>query len=282
MFTFEYISLAITYTSLIISLFLQIICFKRKIESWQTILLTISLLLLVVSISISPLFKNEETTIISTMCCMVFVGITTALDTLNNQIHSLPKKTTQTLILLASILGISIFVGFYIEQLNYVQYVVVGFLIITVAGSMILMRMTKPVKKYQHRNKANRIFAIVFLILVPIYLIVHYSFEQAYEQFQFGFLLYFAFTALAISKIYDDLQRLSLINISVEPKKQHFKNHGLTQREEEIATLLLKGGTYKSIADELFISLPTVKTHASNIYKKCGVKSRSELAVLFN
>jgi DNA-binding NarL/FixJ family response regulator len=54
----------------------------------------------------------------------------------------------------------------------------------------------------------------------------------------------------------------------------------LTKREQEIATLLTKGITYKEISESLFISMPTVKTHTSNIYKKCGVKNRSELTAL--
>jgi DNA-binding NarL/FixJ family response regulator len=82
---------------------------------------------------------------------------------------------------------------------------------------------------------------------------------------------------LALHKIYDDLQRLSLVNKTVNPQKQHFKNYGLTEREEEIAKLLIQGITYQMISEQLFIALPTVKTHASNIYKKCNVKTRHEL-----
>lgn len=54
----------------------------------------------------------------------------------------------------------------------------------------------------------------------------------------------------------------------------------LTERESEIANLLLKGKTYKMIAGELNISENTVKTHVKNIYSKVGVQSRSELMSL--
>ncbi|MFK8081134.1 MAG: response regulator transcription factor [Granulosicoccus sp.] len=40
------------------------------------------------------------------------------------------------------------------------------------------------------------------------------------------------------------------------------------------------GKTYKRIAEELHVSVPTIKTHASNVYKKCGVTGRHELTVL--
>jgi len=51
----------------------------------------------------------------------------------------------------------------------------------------------------------------------------------------------------------------------------------LTERESEIATLLLKGKTYRRIAEELHVSENTVKTHIKNIYSKFGIRSRIEL-----
>ncbi|MEA5010234.1 MAG: LuxR family transcriptional regulator [Angelakisella sp.] len=51
----------------------------------------------------------------------------------------------------------------------------------------------------------------------------------------------------------------------------------LTQRESEIAVLLIKGKTYRMIAGELHVSENTVKTHVKNIYSKVGVQSRTEL-----
>lgn len=56
---------------------------------------------------------------------------------------------------------------------------------------------------------------------------------------------------------------------------------GLTRSEQKVAELLLRGLTYKAIAQELFISYHTVKKHVENIYAKCGVKSRHQLYSLF-
>lgn len=50
-----------------------------------------------------------------------------------------------------------------------------------------------------------------------------------------------------------------------------------TQREREIATLLISGKTYRLIAAELYVSENTIKTHVKNIYAKAGVQSRTEL-----
>lgn len=54
--------------------------------------------------------------------------------------------------------------------------------------------------------------------------------------------------------------------------KQEFD---LTKREQEILNLLVKGYSYKMIAEECHISYPTVNTHVSNIYSKLQVNSVS-------
>lgn len=54
------------------------------------------------------------------------------------------------------------------------------------------------------------------------------------------------------------------------------EKYGLSQRETEVAELLLAGRSRPYIRDELVISLNTVHTHARNIYAKCGVHSQRE------
>jgi DNA-binding NarL/FixJ family response regulator len=50
----------------------------------------------------------------------------------------------------------------------------------------------------------------------------------------------------------------------------------LTRREREMLDLLAKGYRYKEIAEMLFISFETVRTHIHNIYEKLHVQSRTE------
>ncbi|MHB1809635.1 MAG: helix-turn-helix transcriptional regulator [Solirubrobacteraceae bacterium] len=51
----------------------------------------------------------------------------------------------------------------------------------------------------------------------------------------------------------------------------------LTLREAEVLGMLRDGRLNAEIADELQISIETVRTHARNIYRKLGVSSRREL-----
>jgi DNA-binding CsgD family transcriptional regulator len=51
----------------------------------------------------------------------------------------------------------------------------------------------------------------------------------------------------------------------------------LSERESQVASRLLQGKTYKSIAGELMISENTVKYYVKSIYSKFGIQSRTEL-----
>ncbi len=52
--------------------------------------------------------------------------------------------------------------------------------------------------------------------------------------------------------------------------------HSLSRREQEIILLLAKGFRYKEIADQLYLSQETIRTHIRNIYEKLQVNSRAE------
>lgn len=56
-----------------------------------------------------------------------------------------------------------------------------------------------------------------------------------------------------------------------------FAKNSLSKREQEIARLILKGETKKTIEEKLFISAHTVKNHIYNIYKKLGINNRLQL-----
>lgn len=53
--------------------------------------------------------------------------------------------------------------------------------------------------------------------------------------------------------------------------------HRLSQREQEVVSLLCKGLSTKDIGNKLFISENTVKNHIYSIYKKLGVSNRIQM-----
>lgn len=54
------------------------------------------------------------------------------------------------------------------------------------------------------------------------------------------------------------------------------KKSGISQREYEVLELMSQGLSNQEIADKLFISLATVKTHSTNLYMKLDVKRRTQ------
>ncbi|MWC26846.1 response regulator [Paenibacillus sp. MMS18-CY102] len=56
-------------------------------------------------------------------------------------------------------------------------------------------------------------------------------------------------------------------------------DEGLTEREKEVLLLIADGMANKEIAEELHISIKTVKTHVSNLLMKCELEDRTQLAV---
>jgi DNA-binding NarL/FixJ family response regulator len=53
----------------------------------------------------------------------------------------------------------------------------------------------------------------------------------------------------------------------------------LTEREEQVLTAVARGRTNTEIADELYISLSTVKTHIASLMSKLGARNRVEIAM---
>lgn len=61
-----------------------------------------------------------------------------------------------------------------------------------------------------------------------------------------------------------------------EINEAELKKLNLSNREYEVLQLLSKGYSNAQIGEHLFLSLSTVKTHASNLFVKMDVKSRAQ------
>lgn len=64
--------------------------------------------------------------------------------------------------------------------------------------------------------------------------------------------------------------------VKVKPNGFAKESFDLSAREKEILTCLVKGMSYKMVADTCYISIETVNVHVKNIYKKLQVHSKSE------
>jgi len=69
-----------------------------------------------------------------------------------------------------------------------------------------------------------------------------------------------------------------VVQVVVAPvvDEQAIRSSGLSSRELEVLRSMAEGLSNQEIADRLFISLPTVKSHSSSLFMKLEVKRRTE------
>ncbi|MDO8367549.1 MAG: LuxR C-terminal-related transcriptional regulator [Saprospiraceae bacterium] len=60
------------------------------------------------------------------------------------------------------------------------------------------------------------------------------------------------------------------------PKEAVLKQLGITPRELEVLQQMAQGLSNQEIAEKLYVSLNTVKTHTSNLFSKLGVLRRTQ------
>ena len=84
-------------------------------------------------------------------------------------------------------------------------------------------------------------------------------------------------TMLILPKLFSTIDR-EVVEIK-EERKFESRVNTLTERELQIYNLLIKGKKNHEIAEELFISDNTLKTHLRNIYKKLNVAGKKELPI---
>ena len=58
--------------------------------------------------------------------------------------------------------------------------------------------------------------------------------------------------------------------------EKYFLESGISSREYEVLELLAQGFSNQEIAEKLFVSLNTIKTHIANIFLKLDVKRRTQ------
>jgi DNA-binding NarL/FixJ family response regulator len=74
--------------------------------------------------------------------------------------------------------------------------------------------------------------------------------------------------------------RLALVEAPPAPEHDLRAGPDLSLREREVLLLLSTGATNREIAETMHVSSETVKKHAATLYRKLGVRNRTEAAQL--
>ena len=119
--------------------------------------------------------------------------------------------------------------------------------------------------------------ALAGLVLLLKYFEYRYRIRDLRVEVYVG-LVAVLFTALGVwmgSKLLQR-RRQAAETIPHERNEEALARTGLSARELEVLELIAQGHSNQEIADRLFISLPTVKSHSSNLFGKLEVRRRTE------
>jgi DNA-binding CsgD family transcriptional regulator len=101
----------------------------------------------------------------------------------------------------------------------------------------------------------------------------------AFQHFNgvFAFLFYLFNTAMVVVYCYEATEEMAPPSL---PLDDILRRYGISKREADVLRGIYAGQTNQEIANQLFISLQTVKDHSSRIYQKTFVKNRAQLTTL--
>ncbi len=285
------IFLILAYSLGIATLIVQVICYLKDLEYKETIFFTIVFLLLIIASTIQGLVKTENLLLFEIQNLVVNVLTVVFAISIPINIHKervdMFRKTRNGVVITIGTIIISLVILLHSLNLSVLTiWFVSGHLFLSVIYSMFYLLFTKPGTLIQFREKSERLLAFIVLLIMIVSFVL---FVVNYEKFTLkllqqngGIILAIICIILSVSKIPGDIKKLIQTDKIIATDENKLEKLGITQREQEVIQLLVTGKTYKEIATALFISLPTVKTHVSNVYSKAKVRNRLELSNLIN
>ena len=280
------IFLIVAYTLCIATIIVQIICYRKEMERKETIFFTVSFLLLIVSVIITKSFDlvdripGRALEVVFYMTSLL-VAVSTPMNVHTERIIKKTALRNKIIIFFTAGIALLYLVSYFFHFEETGKILVLIYLNLSILYSMIVISKAKPSLSVLHREKIEKITARIFMIVFPLYALAvilnHFMGFIDESLFQGSIVLSIIAITLALSKLLDDLKRLTLFVPENTYQKEKIAYYQISNRETEVLDLLIKGYTYQVIGEKLFISLPTVKTHISNIYQKMNVGNKVEL-----
>jgi DNA-binding CsgD family transcriptional regulator len=279
----------LAYSLGIATLIVQIISYLKDLEYKETIFFTIAFLLLIIASTFQSFLETSSPALFNltemlTNVLIVVFAISIPVNIHKERVDRHRKTRNSIVFTIGSVMVISIILLYHFNQPIFTIILVSLHLFLSVLYSMFFLLFSKPGPLIRAREKSERLIAsIILVVMVSAFVLFVVNVEKfTLKQMQQngGVVLAVICIVLAAGKIPGDIKRLVQSERIVTADENQLARLGITQREHEVILLLITGKTYKEIAAELFISLPTVKTHVSNIYSKANVRNRLELSNL--
>ena len=117
--------------------------------------------------------------------------------------------------------------------------------------------------------------ALAVLVFLLKYLEYRLIVRDLSLEFYMGLVAVF-FTALGIWAGRKLTSKTEVSAPQMRLNKDEIKRLGISKREQQVLKLMADGMSNQEIADELFVSLNTIKTHSSNLFAKLEVSRRTQ------
>ncbi|TDI69427.1 MAG: response regulator transcription factor [Bacteroidetes bacterium] len=126
-------------------------------------------------------------------------------------------------------------------------------------------------------KKTIFIFSTLIIALLVLFQLSKYSVLSGDLNIEFmiaGIALIFFLIGIYLNK--KSLQKKNILDTSGKIDDKKISELGISNREYEILIKISEGLSNKEIAEKLFVSESTVKTHVSNLYVKLDAKRRTQ------
>jgi DNA-binding CsgD family transcriptional regulator len=273
------------------TILMQLLCYKKGIEFKETIFFTISLFLIIVLISVTEFFElsGRELGKFWEFVSYIFylmLAITTPWNVHTERLVSKVAFRNRVIFIVSILAAINLIFSYFFHYERTAETMILIFMIASVVYSMLVITRSKPSLLVMHREKIEKRTSKILMFALPPYAILviadyYYNFING-SLLDGSIVLPLIVTSLSLSKIIDDFKRLTLFRPDNSYHEETLASYKITSRESEVLELLIKGDSYKTIGEKLFISLPTVKTHVSNIYQKMNINNKVELINLLH
>lgn len=135
-------------------------------------------------------------------------------------------------------------------------------------------------------NKKILIYGFVLGVLIIGLKFAEYRFLIRSNSFEvYATLIAILFTTVGVwagLKFVKKKEVLVVKEVLVQPtenfavNENNLKHLGISKREHEVLILMAQGLSNQEVADKLFVSLNTVKTHSSKLFEKLNVQRRTQ------